>query len=73
MPHHVQERGAALQAQSELRAGPMHAGAGAKRKAEGEIASGRAGPADASRPATSMGIGLRQEKQNEIMAAELSD
>ena len=69
----MQERGAALQTQSELRTGPVHAGASAKRKAEGELAGGRAGPADESRLATSMGIGLRREKQKEIMAAELSD
>ena len=65
----VQERGAALQAQSELRAGSL----GAKRKAEGEAASGRAAPADKSRPATAMGIGLSQEKHSEVLAAELSD
>ncbi len=60
-------------AQSELRTGPAHAGAGAKRKAEGELVGSRAKSTDDSRPATSMGIGLRREKQNEIMAAELSD
>ena len=69
----MQERGAALQAQSGLRTAPMHAGAGAKRKAEAQHGSGRAAPEDERRLATSMGIGLSRERRNEVLDAELSD
>ena len=69
----VQERGAALQAVSALRAGPMHAGGNPAQKRKAGEALGSSGAAGNGRPVTSMGSDLSEERRNEILEAELSD
>ena len=68
----VQERGAALQAVSALRAGPMQAGGNPTQKRKAGEALGIGEAAGNGRPAPSMGFDLSEERRNEILEAELS-
>ena len=69
----VQERGAALQAVSALRAGPMQAGVNPAQKRKAGEALGNSEAAGNGRPAISMGFHLSEERRQEILEAELSD
>jgi hypothetical protein len=69
----VQERGAALQAMSALRTGPMHVGGNPAQKRKAGEALGNSEAAGNGRSAISMGFHLSEERRKEIMEAELSD
>lgn len=69
----VQERGAALQAVSALRAGPMQAGGNPAQKRKAGEALGTGEAAGKGGPAPSMGFDLSEERRKEILEAELSD